>query len=28
LELAVSIIQSYVFCTLTCSYLRDAIELH
>jgi F-type H+-transporting ATPase subunit a len=28
LELAVSIIQSYVFCTLTCSYLKDAIELH
>lgn len=28
LELAVSIIQAYVFCTLTSSYLRDAIELH
>ena len=28
LELAVSFIQSYVFCILTCSYLRDAIELH
>nr|YP_010240529.1 ATP synthase subunit 6 [Phellinotus piptadeniae]QTF87870.1 ATP synthase subunit 6 [Phellinotus piptadeniae] len=28
LELAVSFIQAYVFCILTCSYLRDAIELH
>ena len=28
LELAVSFIQSYVFCILTCSYIRDAIELH
>lgn len=28
LELAVSLIQSYVFCVLTCSYLKDAIELH
>ena len=28
LELAVSFIQSYVFCVLTCSYIKDAIELH
>lgn len=28
LELAVSIIQRYVFCVLTCSYIKDAIELH
>ena len=28
LELAVSIIQSYVFTILTCSYIKDAIELH
>ena len=28
LELAVSFIQSYVYCILTCSYIRDAIELH
>lgn len=28
LELAVSLIQSYVFVVLTCSYLKDAIELH
>lgn len=28
LEIGVSIIQSYVFCTLTCSYLKDAIDLH
>lgn len=28
LELAVSLIQSYVFCVLVCSYLKDAIELH
>lgn len=28
LELAVSLIQAYVFCVLTCSYLKDAIELH
>lgn len=28
LELAVSFIQAYVFCILTCSYIRDAIELH
>ena len=28
LELAVSFIQSYVFVILTCSYIRDAIELH
>ena len=28
LELAVSVIQAYVFCILTCSYVRDAIELH
>ena len=28
LELAVSFIQSYVFCILTCSYIKDAIALH
>ena len=28
LEIAVSFIQSYVFVVLTCSYIRDAIELH
>ena len=28
LELAVALIQSYVFCILTCSYLKDAIDLH
>ena len=28
LEIAVSLIQSYVFVVLTCSYIRDAIELH
>lgn len=28
LELAVSFIQAYVFCLLTCSYLKDAIDLH
>ena len=28
LELAVSLIQAYVFCVLTCSYVRDRIELH
>jgi F-type H+-transporting ATPase subunit a len=28
LELAVSVIQAYVFCVLTSSYIRDAIELH
>jgi F-type H+-transporting ATPase subunit a len=28
LELAVSLIQAYVFCILTCSYLKDAIDLH
>jgi F-type H+-transporting ATPase subunit a len=28
LELAVSVIQAYVFCILCCSYIRDAIELH
>ena len=28
LELAISCIQSYVFVILTCSYLKDAIELH
>jgi F-type H+-transporting ATPase subunit a len=28
LEIAVSFIQSYVFCVLTCSYIKDAIELH
>lgn len=28
LELAVSAIQAYVFCILTCSYIKDAIDLH
>jgi len=28
LEIAVSMIQAYVFTILTCSYLKDAIELH
>jgi F-type H+-transporting ATPase subunit a len=28
LEIAVSFIQRYVFCVLTCSYLKDAIDLH
>ena len=28
LEIAVSLIQAYVFVVLTCSYIRDAIELH
>jgi F-type H+-transporting ATPase subunit a len=28
LEIGVSLIQAYVFCTLTCSYLKDAIDLH
>lgn len=28
LELAVSLIQAYVFCVLTCSYIKDAMELH
>ena len=28
LELAVSIIQAYVFTILTCSYIKDAIEFH
>lgn len=28
LEVAVSFIQSYVFCILTASYLKDAIDLH
>jgi F-type H+-transporting ATPase subunit a len=28
LELAVSVIQAYVFCILTCSYIKDAVELH
>lgn len=28
LEIAVSVIQAYVFCLLTCSYLKDAIDLH
>ena len=28
LELAVSFIQAYVFSILTCSYVKDAIELH
>ena len=28
LEIEVSFIQSYVFCILACSYIRDAIELH
>ncbi len=28
LELAVCVIQAYVFSILTCSYIKDAIELH
>src|SRR5436190_1101261 len=28
LEVGVSIIQAFVFCLLTCTYLRDVIELH
>jgi F-type H+-transporting ATPase subunit a len=28
LELAVSIIQAYVFIVLTCSYIRDSLEMH
>ena len=28
LEIAVSFIQAYVFTILTCSYIKDAIELH
>lgn len=28
LEIAVSLIQAYVFCLLTCSYIKDAIDLH
>lgn len=28
LEIAVSLIQAFVFCILTCSYIKDAIELH
>lgn len=28
LELAVSLIQAYVFCILTCSYIKDAVYLH
>jgi F-type H+-transporting ATPase subunit a len=28
LELAVSFIQAYVFTLLTCSYIKDAIDLH
>lgn len=28
LELAVSLIQAYVFCVLTASYIKDAIDLH
>ena len=28
LEIAVSLIQAFVFTLLVCSYLRDAIELH
>lgn len=28
LEVAVSLIQSYVFCILTASYIKDAIDLH
>ena len=28
LEMAISIIQAYVFVILTCSYIKDAIELH
>ena len=28
LELAVSVIQAYVFTILTCSYIKDSINLH
>jgi len=28
LEIAVSVIQAFVFCVLTCSYIKDALELH
>ena len=28
LELAVSLIQAYVFTILTCSYIKDSINLH
>lgn len=28
LEVAVSLIQAFVFCLLTCSYIKDAIDLH
>jgi F-type H+-transporting ATPase subunit a len=28
LELAVAVMQAYVLTVLTCSYLRDALELH
>jgi len=28
LEIAVSLIQAFVFTLLVCSYLKDAIELH
>jgi F-type H+-transporting ATPase subunit a len=28
LEIAVSVIQAYVFCILACSYIKDALELH
>lgn len=28
LEIAVSLIQAYVFCLLVCSYLKDSIDLH
>ena len=28
LELAVAVIQAYVFATLTCIYISEALELH
>jgi F-type H+-transporting ATPase subunit a len=28
LEIGVSIIQAFVFCLLTCSYIKDAIDLY
>ena len=28
LELAIAFLQAYVFTILTCSYLKDAIDLH
>jgi F-type H+-transporting ATPase subunit a len=28
LEVCVSVIQAFVFCLLTCSYIRDSIDLH